>query len=303
MKISPIVLFVYNRPWHTRQTVEYLQKNELANQSELFVFSDGPKDGQSVDNVEKVREYVRSIHGFKQVSVIEREKNYGLAANIIDGVSKIVNEYGRIIVLEDDLVTSPYFLSFMNDGLETYKNEDQVASIHGYIYPLKNSNPLPETFFIKGADCWGWATWKRAWDLFEADGKKLLHELNVHNLANCFDFDGAYPYTKMLENQINGKNNSWAIRWYASAFLKNKLTLYPGRSLVHNIGIDGSGTHCSTTEDFTALISHSSIKVEQIPVEENEFARTEIANFHRFRQPLLYSRVLHRISNLFNRVE
>ncbi len=301
INLAPIVLFVYNRPWHTRQAIEFLQKNELANHSKLFIYSDNAKNDLDANDVKNVREYISAIKGFKQVTVIERQKNYGLAANIIDGVSKIVNKHGAVIVLEDDLVTSPYFLKFMNDGLGAYKDEERVASIHGYIYPLKNIEGLPETFFIKGADCWGWATWKRGWQLFEADGQKLLGELYQRNLTNYFDFDGAYQYTKMLKNQINGKNNSWAIRWHASAFLNNKLTLYPGRSLVHNIGTDGSGTHCSTTEHFTSMISDSPIKVEQITIEENEFARSEIINFHKYRQPLMPVRVLHRISNLFNR--
>ena len=154
-------------------------------------------------------EYIKNINGFKRVTIIEREKNWGLANSIIDGVTKIVNEYGKIIVLEDDLVTSPYFLKFMNEALEIYNDEPNVASIHGYIYPIVN---LPETFFIKGADCWGWATWKEKWSIFEADGKKLLDELQNRKLQNEADFNGSYGFTQMLKDQIDGKNNSWAVR-------------------------------------------------------------------------------------------
>ena len=159
MSLAPIVLFVYNRPEHTRKTVKALQDNDLTDESILYIFSDAAKNDDEVENVEKVREYIRTISGFKQIIIIEREKNYGLANSIISGVTEIVNKYGKIIVLEDDLVTSKYFLSFMNDALEIYKDENKVICIHGYIYPIKSE--LPETFFIKGADCWGWATWKR----------------------------------------------------------------------------------------------------------------------------------------------
>ena len=240
MASAPIALFVYNRLAHTQQTVRALLANELSAQSDLFIFSDGPKDGVDPD-VDKVRAYLRTITGFKRVVLIEAPKNKGLANSIIDGVTQVVNEYGRIIVVEDDLVTAPCFLRYMNEALDVYEDKDQVACIHGYIYPIKG---LPEAFFIKGADCWGWATWKRSWALFERDGKKLHKQIIARGLAKEFDFNGTAGYMRMLKNQISGKNNSWAIRWYASAFINNRLCLYPGKSLVCNIGLDGSGTHC-----------------------------------------------------------
>jgi hypothetical protein len=147
-----------------------------------------------------------SLIGFKSISIIERPKNYGLASSIIDGVSYVVNKHGTVIVLEDDLITSEYFLRFMNDGLKIYNNDFQVASIHGYNYPVKDK--LPETFFLRGADCWGWATWKRAWNIFQRDGSLLLKEILERNLQYNFDFEGAYPFTKMLKDQIAGKNGS-----------------------------------------------------------------------------------------------
>jgi len=277
--LAPIALFVYKRPWHTRQTVEALKKNELAKESELFIFSDGPKSEADKEKVFEVREYVKTIGGFKSVVTIEREQNLGLAQSIIKGVTEIVNKYGRIIVLEDDMVSSLYFLKFMNEALEFYKDEEKVISIHGYIYPVKPS--LPETFFLRGADCWGWATWKRGWDLFEEDGTKLFHELKKKKLVKEFDINGAYPYSKMLKNQIKGKNDSWAVRWYASAFLQDKLTLYPGNSLIYNTGLDASGTHCSITNIYDAEISRKPVVINTIPVEENLFALKEIEKYLR----------------------
>jgi SAM-dependent methyltransferase len=181
----------------------------------------------------------------------------------------------------------------MNDGLWKYQEDEQVISIHGYIYPLEQT--LPETFFLKGADCWGWATWKRGWDLFESDGQSLLDELKRQKLTRLFDLDGSYPYTKMLQDQILGRNNSWAIRWYASAFLKDKLTLYPGRSLVHNIGLDGSGIHCSVTSDFSSKLANYPISIEKILVDESISVKQAIINFHKRTRPLLPVRIIRKV--------
>jgi len=275
VNLAPIVLFVYNRPWHTQQTVEALQKNKLASESELFIYSDDAKNDDARVSVDEVRKYIDNITGFKKITVIKRDKNWGLANSIIDGVTKIVNEYGRIIVLEDDLVTSPYFLKFMNEGLTMYENEDKVASIHGYIYPIDN---LPNTFFIKGADCWGWATWKRAWDVFEPNGQKILDELKSRGLEKGADFNNSYGLTQMLKDQIKGKNNSWAVRWYMSAFLKDMLTLYPGKSYVQNIGNDDSGTHCGVSDIFRVELSTSN-NINRLELVENSDSRKKIEIF------------------------
>lgn len=293
MNLAPIVLFVYNRPWHTQQIVKALQNNDLADGSKLYIFSDAAKNDAEVENVEKVREYIKTINGFKQIIIVEREKNYGLANSIISGVTGIVNSYGKIIVLEDDLVTSKHFLSFMNGALEFYKDENKVISIHGYIYPIKSD--LPETFFIKGADCWGWATWKRGWDIFEPNGKKLLDELKDKNLEKKFDINGSYAYTKMLSGQVARSNDSWAIRWYASAFLKDKLTLYPGRSLVSNIGCDESGTHCGNTNILDTTVSNRPVKLRNIPIEENTFVLREFEKYFRAIGNNLTTRIFNRI--------
>lgn len=180
MIYAPIALFVYNRLQHTRQTVEALVKNDLAAESELFVFSDGPRSEGDRESVEAVRKYLASINDFKLITVVERETNFGCAASIIGGITEIVNRYGQIIIVEDDIVTSPYFLRYMNEALEFYRDEERVVCIHGYLYPVKKK--LPDTFFLKGADIWGWATWKRGWDLYENDSQKLLDELTERNL-------------------------------------------------------------------------------------------------------------------------
>lgn len=262
-KFAPIALFTYCRPWHTQKTVEALLANHESSETDLYIFSDAPKNEKAIEGVLNTRKYIHTITGFKNVHIIEREKNWGLANSLIDGISKIVNEYGKVIVVEDDIVASPFFLQYMNEGLELYKNDNKVASIHAYVYPTQKK--LPETFFIQGADCWGWATWKRAWDIFNSNTQELLDEIVQKKLQRKFDFDYTYPYVDMLKNQINGKVNSWAIRWYASAFLKDMYTLYPGQAMAKQIGMDGVGaTHSGKTDIYNVELRMTPISLKQI---------------------------------------
>ncbi len=198
------------------------------------------------------------------------------------------------------MLTSQFFLKFMNDTFEVYKDEDKVISIHGYVYPVKGI--LPPTFFMRGADCWGWATWKRGWGLFEPDGTKLLSKLQEQNLERDFDLGGAYPFTRMLKKQIAGKNNSWAIRWHASAFLNGKLTLYPGISLIFNTGLDSSGTHCRSSDVFDAKVSSKPVSVSRIPLIENEDAREAISAYLRSVNPSLARRAANMINGMVKKI-
>jgi SAM-dependent methyltransferase len=298
-ELAPVVLFVYNRPWHAQQTIEALQRNELSQDTNLFIFSDGPKYKKAEESVRKTREYIKTIKGFKSVSIILREENFGLAKSIITGVTEIVNKYGRIIVMEDDLLSSPFFLSFMNDALRFYNDEEKVISIQGYIYPLKGR--LPEAFFIKGADCLGWATWKRGWDIFERDGKKLLEQITACRLSAEFNFNGTYGYTRMLKDQINGKNDSWAIRWYASAFLCDKLILYPGKSLIRHIGNDGSGTNFDKSDILDVDIINTSVKIKDIPIVENSAMRKKIEQYFEGIRPSLFNRCRKKLKEIFKK--
>ena len=226
-----------------------------------------------------MRNYIHSISGFKNIIVIERNENWGLARNIIDGVTTQINQYGRVIVLEDDLVVAPHFLKFMNDALEAYKNEPQVGHIQGCDFTQDPT--LPDTFLIKWTGSWGWATWDRAWKHFNPNGKALLQELEARKLTYTFDFDGKYGYTRMLRRQIEGKNNSWAIRWNASLFLKGILSLNVGRSLVQNEGFDGSGTNCGGGGLYASQLYLKELPVVPIsPIEENPEARQAYVRYY-----------------------
>ncbi len=280
-----------------QETLKSLQDNSLAKESDLFIFSDGAKDELSQKAVAAVRELAENVTGFKSVKYIFRDRNYGLAQSIITGVTEIVKQFGKVIVLEDDLVVSPYFLNYMNDGLELYQNDESVASIHGYAFPIKER--MPETYFLHGADCWGWGTWKRAWDKFEPDGKKLEQLLKQKKLEKAFDFDGTQPNIQMLKDQIAGKNNSWAIRWNASAFVNNMLTLYPGKSLVRNIGLDNSGQHCAVTDIFDVNLSDTPIVIEPIAIEHSKNAYESYVRFFKKLQAPFHKRLARRVKKIF----
>jgi hypothetical protein len=296
MNSSAIALFAYNRPNHLRQTMDALLRNPEAGKSTLYVFSDGAKSIDDTQAVNAIRLYVSDLSGFAGVHLIQRGTNFGLARNIIEGVTHICDQHDRVIVLEDDLITSPHFLRYMNEALSMYELDDRVISIHGYGLPTRG--PMPESFFLRGADCWGWATWRRGWALFEPNGSLLLRELRTRKLTAQFDLDGTYPYTRMLEAQVAGKNDSWAIRWHASAFLQDRLSLHPGRSLVANIGNDGSGTHCSTTNRFVTQLATTPIEIARQPLEEHRLARQMIKTFLVESRPSLLTRALQEVKKI-----
>lgn len=276
MSLAPVVLFVYNRLDHTKRTVQSLQKNFFAERTDLFIYADASRNAAADDKVNEVRDYLRTIDGFKSITIRLRENNLGVDDNIIDGVTEVINERGKVIVLEDDLVTSKWFLQYMNESLEFYQDQKDVACIHGYLLPVQQK--LKEDFFLKGADCWGWATWKRAWDIFEADGSILLDKIEKGGLEKEFDFGNTYPYTQALRDQAEGRTTCWDIRWYASAFLENKLTLHPGQSLVNNIGHDNSGTHCYETNSYEVVLAEEPLNVE-VEVKHDDQAYEAFAEF------------------------
>ena len=273
--LAPVALFAYRRADHLERTLASLRLCREAAETHVVVFSDGSKGPYDEAAVREVRDVLSSVTGFASVRVVEREGNVGLARNVIGGVSAVLEEWPEVIVLEDDMVVSPDFLAYMNQALDLYADEPRVISIHGYVYPTED--PLPDYFFLRGADCWGWATWRRGWASFDEDGASLLARLESAHLERDFDIDGSFPYTQMLRDQIAGRNDSWAVRWYASAFLADGLTLYPGNSLVENIGLDGSGTHSRSDTSLRTTVKRMAPLVA-VPIEESQEGRRIISS-------------------------
>lgn len=243
------------------------------------MFIDGPRNDQDIFLIRECVDLSTDFQNrFASFNVYTQDSNQGLARSIITGVSKVLENYSTVIVVEDDLVTSPLFLDFINRALNRYANDQEVASIHGFVTPFKK--PLSEPFFMRGADCWGWGTWRDRWELFNPNGQELLDQLESRELLKEFDLDGAYPFSGMLKDQIAGKNNSWAIRWHASIFLQNKLTLYPARTYVVNIGFDGSGTHTGHTSIYESELS---LVQQQLPnkIEVSQAGVRELSRWYR----------------------
>jgi hypothetical protein len=272
--LAPIAVFAFNRPTHLEKTLSALSENIGAKDSNLYLFVDGPRNSEDLNLINACIKIGNGFSkNFKTLKLEQNQLNKGLANSIISGITLVLQSYPKVIVVEDDLVTSPYFLDFINRGLEQYQNQKAVASIHGFVLPF--TNPISKPFFMKGADCWGWGTWTDRWELFNPDGQSLLDELRSKNLVYEFDLDGSYSFSEMLENQIAGKNNSWAIRWHASMFLRNKLTLYPAQTYVENIGFDGSGTHTGETNIFYSPISKALQELpKEVSVSEEGFRET-----------------------------
>jgi len=287
-KLAPIALFVYNRPDHTRRTIIHLQKNVLADESRLYIFCDAPKTESDRVKVEEVRQVARETTGFKTIKVILRDHNLGLAESIISGVTQLVYEYGSVIVFEDDLLSSPYTLQYFNEALSRYQHEEKAMHIGAYMFPLADIT-LAETFFHPIATSWGWATWNRAWKNFEPDIDKLIAGFDNKKIQQ-FSVNGAGNFWKQMLEFKALKNNSWAIRWYASMFLKGGLALHPSHSLVHNIGHDGTGVHSNIEHMYGVSIAQKPVKNFPFEVVADLKAHQAIRHFLKNRKGTLLQR-------------
>lgn len=288
-QVAPIALFVYNRPKHTRKTVEALLANPEAIDSDLFIFSDAAKNKASELSVAEVRKYVHEISGFKSVKIIERESNFGLAKSIIEGVTLLCAEYGRVIVLEDDIVTCPFFLQFMNMSLDKYALEPTVWHISGWNYPI-DSDGLEDAFFWRLMNCWGWATWQDRWLHFEKNPQRLIQTWRTEDIYK-FNLNGVQNVWKQITYNYNGKLNTWAVFWYATIFEHKGLCLNPTVSMVENIGLDGSGENCGINNAFsTKRLSNTEIKLPN-EIIESTLALNRIMLFYKKNNALIQKAV------------
>jgi FkbM family methyltransferase len=250
--------------------LEALEKNDLASNSILYIIADGPKENanpEALQKIEETRKIIKSRQWCKEVIISEKEKNSGLADSIISGVTEVVNKHGKVIVLEDDIVTSKGFLKYMNDALTLYQNEKKVMHVSGYMFPVKGK--LPTTFFYKQTSCWGWATWSDKWRLLNTCAIELFEDLNKSKKIKFADIDGTNQFINQLKSNIEGKIKTWAVLWHFSVFMNDGLSLHPKKSLVRNIGHDGSGENCSKNDFFnTTVVDY--INLKKVKVADNE---------------------------------
>ena len=270
MDLAPIILFTFNRLDHTKKTIETLKNNNLAKESELFIFSDGARNDQETLKVNEVRKFIRNIKGFKKVTVIESKYNKGLANSVIGGVTEIINKYGKVIVLEDDLITSKYFLEYMNKALDLYESRADIWSISGYTPNIGIPEYYrEEVYLIKRGASWGWATWKDRWELNDWDIKDYDYFKKNKKMIREFNLAGS-DMAPMLNDQMEGRINSWAIRWGYNQYKHDKWTVYPTKSFVSSIGTDLSGTHSGLTKKYDVNLIEKMIKLELNIMPNNE---------------------------------
>lgn len=297
--LAPIVLFVYNRPDHTAKTIHALQENNLANESELFIYADAAKNDSAQKQVDEVRELISNISGFKTVTVIKQETNIGLAASIIGGVTELTNRYGKVIVLEDDIVTSKYFLQFMNDSLIFYRDNNLIHSVSGCNYPVNLEKINQETYFLRIPLCWGWATWKDRWNHFDKNLEEVMS--TPQKIVNYMNFENTYNYFSQAIRNYKGDLNTWFIFWYLVSAKNKTLTLFPKTTLVNNIGHDGSGQNSGKSSHFGQDIGAKRIAVEKIDVEENEYALKKHKLFFLSLKAPIFIRVLNRLKIIYSK--
>jgi len=283
----PVVLFVYNRLEHTRRTIEALRNNYGAAETDVIVFADGAKNSGDEEKVAALQDYLnddQTSQGFKSLQTINRPENFGLARSIVEGVTFALETSSACIVLEDDIVTSPMFLNYMNTALENYAKTPQVWHISGYNFPIETAE-LPETFFFRGASCWGWGTWKDRWQHFYKNPAELIRQFDSEQVYE-FDYQGVSNNWGQVLDNSRGIKNTWAVFWYATVFKHQGLCLHPAHSLTKNIGHDGSGEHCKPNENYQAeMYDHSRVPAMTRDFKEHAEALKRIRTFIRMARP------------------
>jgi hypothetical protein len=300
MTLAPVAVFTFRRPELTRQLFESLQANPEVRDTPVYVFSDGPRTTADAAAVAGTRELIRNLD-LPRLTIVERETNCGLAANIIDGVSRLCREHGQAIVLEDDLVLSPTFLRYMNEALARYRDAERVYHVSGYQYPV-DLKARADAVFLPFINSYGWATWDRAWKAFdpEASGHRAL--VADRALRRRFDLGGNYIFFDILQEYMAGRVDSWAIRWYLSVFMREGLALYPAKSLVQNLGFGEDATHTRhASRQFTAIANPFEVKAFPEPPVIDRHVLGRVSRFLGWEYSLPY-RALSKAQRVIRRV-
>jgi len=298
-ELAPIILFVYNRPWHTKKTIEALKNNELAGESDLFIFADNTVDDKNKESVDSVRSYVKTIDGFKTVNIVGRETNFGLAKNVISGVTEVIDRYSKVIVLEDDIVCARTYLSYMNKLLSYYQYNKKIYSVTAYTYPIKIPvNYKYDVYFSPRASSWGWGTWKDRWETVDWEVKDYVNFIKNPKRIKSFNAGGD-DLTKMLKEQMNGKIDSWSIIWSYAHFKNNSYCVFPTKSRLKNIGADRSGIHTNKTKKFDVELYEEETELNL--KEEVIFDQAIIKNFQKFFSQNMSKKIISELNNLLSR--
>lgn len=295
---APVILFVYARPVHTKRVLDALKVNDLAIKTNLVIFSDAAKSDNDKQAVAEVRKVISQIDGFKTIKIIERKENYGLAKSIINGVSSVMECYGKAIILEDDIEASPYFLTFMNLALDKYKDNKNVWHISGWNYPIDKTG-IGDAFFWRVMNCWGWATWQDRWQYYQKDPQQLLNKWHKEEISR-FNIDNTYNFWWQVVANAKGELNTWAIFWYATIFTNKGYCLNPTESFVNNIGIDGSGENCGDKDIYRSLLNDKSTLDLPEEVTENTLALARVKLFYTQSKPSLFARIKYRIKRVLS---
>lgn len=299
-KYSPVVIFSYNRIDNIKKLLKSLNSNIEFKKSDLYIFQDNYIDSADKNKVINVINYLKKLRSKKKFNLVIREKNFGLAKNIIQGVSEVLKKNSSAIFLEDDLIVSKNFLKFMNLNLIFYKNQKKVWHISGWNYNV-NFNIEEDAYFTRGMNCWGWGTWRDRWKYFEKKPNVIIKSWTENKIFR-FNFDNSINFFSQIVRNHNEDINTWAIFWYAVIFIKNGLCLNPVKSLVKNTGIGNYATHTKFIEKiFNPKLNTSYIKKYKFPkeIEENKPAYNLIvANFFKMKKLNLFNKFLIKAKNL-----
>ncbi|WP_166385456.1 glycosyltransferase family 2 protein [Polaribacter sp. 11A2H] len=303
--LAPIVFFAYNRPDHTRKSLLALSENTLAPDSKLYIFCDGTPKGTSEENIKNnnlVKAVLREKKWCGTVEIVESSFNKGLAKSVIEGVGSIVEKYGKVIVLEDDLITSRYFLEYMNSSLNKYEKNKSVVQISGFSFPSPKLQNNQGSFFLPITSTWGWATWGREWESLDFNCRDYIELKQDKEMRYNFNFNGSYNYTKMFFQQMeSNKISSWGIRFYWNAFKRNGKILYPDKSLVYNNGWDGTGKHNDSYEIFPMPDWDKDFKVKNFPdIVKFDDEKVNIITKYMKSRTSIYFKIFIKIKSIFN---
>ena len=282
---APIVYFAFNRPLHTQRTLQAISECRHAENTALYIYIDGPQEGANettLNNINEVKKIAEQKKWCGEVQIIAAEKNKGLFKSIVQGITETVNKHGRVIVIEDDVLVFPGFLNYMNTALDLYENNPEVMHVSAFTKAEFTNVPLQEsTFFYNHTTCWGWATWKRAWDKFTPDASAIKKACAQKGNLYYLNLDGTFEMFWGLKAIADGKFQSWNTLWHSVVFLNDGLCLHPARSLVNNIGHDGSGTNCESDERFVINeVLQDDIIITPIPLVENKTIRNYNTQMH-----------------------